>query len=70
MVPTQGFNKYVLDVNKAGLTVDITHTFNDLIGGQSKTGEVQTLVIRGSVGKDLNAVIVPITQVSSTLPYR
>ena len=69
MVPTQDLDTYVQNVKNAGLTVDSTHNFNDLRGGQSGTGDVQTLLVWASGGKDLNSVIAPISQLSLTLPY-
>jgi plastocyanin len=69
MVPTQDLDTYVQDVKNAGLTVDSTHNFNDLRGGQSGTGDVQTLIVWASGGKDLNSVIAPLSQLSLTLPY-
>jgi plastocyanin len=69
MVPTQGLVKYVQDVKNAGLTVDSTHDFKDLRGGQKGTGDVQTLLVWTSGGKDLNSVIAPLRQISLTLPY-
>jgi plastocyanin len=69
MVPTQGLGKYVQDVKNAGLTVVSTHDFKDLRGGQKGTGDVQTLLVWASGGKDLNSVIAPLRQISLTLPY-
>jgi plastocyanin len=69
MVPTQDLDTYVQDVKNAGLTVDSTHNFNDLRGGQSGTGDVQTLIVWASGGKDLNSVIAPLSQLSLTLSY-
>ena len=59
MVPTQDLDKYMQDVKNAGLTVDSGHNFKDLRGGQSGTGDVQTLIVWASGGKDLNSVIAP-----------
>ena len=69
MVPTQDLNKYMQDIKNAGLTVDSGHSFNDLRGGQSGTGDVQTLLVWTSGGKDLNTAIAPLSQLSLTLPY-
>ena len=69
MVPTQDKDKYVQEVKNGGLTVDSTHDFNDLRGGQKGTGDVQTLIVWTSEGKDLNSVISPLSEISATLPY-
>lgn len=69
MVPTQALDTYVQAVRNAGLTVDSTQNFIDLRGGQSGTGEVQTLLVWTSGGKDLNSVIAPLSQLSLGLPY-
>jgi plastocyanin len=69
MIPTQGLNKYVQDVKNAGLTVDSTYDFKDLRGGQKGTGDVQTLLVWTSGGKDLNTVIAPLSHLSLSLPY-
>jgi len=69
MVPTQDLGTYVQDVKNAGLTVDSTYDFKDLRGGQKGTGDVQTLLVWTSGGKDLNSVITPLSQLSLSLPY-
>jgi plastocyanin len=69
MVPTQDKNDYIQHVKDGGLTVDSTHDFSDLRGGQKGTGDVQTLIVWTSEGKDLNSVISTLSEISSTLPY-
>ena len=69
MVPTQGIDKYMQDIKNAGLTVDSGHSFTDLRGGQKGTGDVQTLLVWTSGGKDLNSVVAPLRQISLALPY-
>ena len=69
MVPTQDKDKYVQEVKDGGLTVDSTHDFNDLRGGQKGTGDVQTLIVWTSEGKDLSSMISPLSEISKTLPY-
>ncbi len=69
MVPTQDKDMYIQEVKEGGLTVDSTYDFNDLRGGQEGTGDVQTLIVWTSVGKDLNRVISPLSEISLTLPY-
>ncbi len=69
MVPTQAKDTYIQEVENGGLTVDSTYDFSDLRGGQQGTGDVQTLIVWTSVGKDLNSVVSPLSEISSTLPY-
>jgi plastocyanin len=69
MVPTQDKAKYVQDVKNAGVTVDSTYDFKDLRGGQKGTGDVQTLLVWTSGGKDLSTVIPPLREISLGLPY-
>jgi plastocyanin len=69
MVPTQDKGLYIQEVEEGGLTVDSTYDFNDLRGGQEGTGDVQTLIVWTSQGKDLNSVVSPLSEISSTLPY-
>jgi len=69
MVPTQDIDTYVQDIQNAGLTIDSRYDFKDLRGGQKGTGDVQTLIVWTSAGKDLNSIIPPISELSSSLPY-
>ena len=69
MVPAQDKDAYIQEVENGGLTVDSTYDFNDLRGGQEGTGDVQTLIVWTSTGKDLNSVVSTLSQISSTLPY-
>jgi plastocyanin len=69
MVPTQDLGKHVQDVKNAGLTVDSTHDFKDLRGGQKGTGDVQSLLVWTSGGKDLSTIIPPLREISLALPY-
>ena len=45
------------------------HNFKDLRGGQSDTGDEQTLVIWTSNGMDLNEVVSRLQAISEPLPY-
>jgi hypothetical protein len=45
MVPTQDIQTHLADLKSRGLAVDSTHNFKDLRGGQSGTGDEQTLVV-------------------------
>jgi len=69
MVPTQDIDTYVQDIKNGGLEIDSTHDFKDLRGGQKGTGDVQTLIVWTTDGKDLDSVIAPLSEISSTLPY-
>lgn len=69
MVPTQDKDTYIQEVENGGLTVDSTFDFNDLRGGQQGTGDVQTLIVWTSAGKDLNSLISPLSEISAGLPY-
>ncbi len=69
MVPTQDIDTYIQDIQNGGLEIDSTHDFTDLRGGQKGTGDVQTLIVWTTDGKDLDSVIAPLSEVSSTLPY-
>lgn len=69
MVPTQGLGKYIQDVKNAGVSVDSTNNFKDLRGGQKGTGDMQSLLVWTSGGKDLSTVIPPLSEISLALPY-
>jgi plastocyanin len=69
MVPTQDKAKYVQDVKNAGVAVDSTYDFKDLRGGQKGTGDMQTLLVWTSGGKDLSTLIPPLREISLGLPY-
>jgi plastocyanin len=45
MVPTQDIQTYLADLQSRGLAVDSTHNFKDLRGGESGTGDEQTLIV-------------------------
>jgi plastocyanin len=69
MVQTQEKAKYVQDVKNTGVAVDSTYDFKDLRGGQKGTGDVQTLLVWTSGGKDLSTVIPSLREISLGLPY-
>jgi hypothetical protein len=78
MVPTQDIQTYLADLQSRGLTVDSTHNFKDLRGGQSRTGDEQTLVVwtgdsslpTGSgTNTGLSNVLTKLGDFSAGLPY-
>jgi hypothetical protein len=70
MVPTQDIDDYISQITSAGITVDSTHDFEDLRGGQQGTGDVQTLIVWTTTGgKDLNETLSSLRELSDDLPY-
>ncbi len=69
MVPTQDIDSYLSEITNAGITVESTHDFEDLRGGQKGTGDVQTLIIWSTSGKDLTETISSLSEISLDLPY-
>ena len=69
MVPTQDIDEYVSQITGAGITVDNTYDFKDLRGGQEGTGDVQTLIVWTTGGKDLGETLSSLSELSSDLPY-
>jgi plastocyanin len=69
MVPTQDIDTYLSEITGAGIRVESTHDFEDLRGGQEGTGDVQTLIIWSTSGKDLTETISSLSEISLDLPY-
>ena len=69
MVPTQNIDEYVSQIASAGITVDNTYDFKDLRGGQEGTGDVQTLIVWTTGGKDLGKTLSSLSELSVDLPY-
>jgi plastocyanin len=69
MVPTQDIDEYISQITSAGITVDSTYDFQDLRGGQEGTGDVQTLIVWTTGGKDFNETLSSLSELSSNLPY-
>lgn len=69
MVPTQDIDEYISQITSAGITVDSTHDFEDLRGGQEGTGDVQTLIVWTTGGKDLSETLSSLSELSADLPY-
>ena len=53
MVPAQGLDQYVSTLTSKGFTIDRTHTFKDLRGGQKGTGPEQTYIVWTTSGMNL-----------------
>jgi plastocyanin len=69
MVPTQDIQTYTTDLESRGFSIDSTHKFKDLRGGQSGTGDEQTLIVWTTAGMDLSAIATNLQEFSSGLPY-
>ena len=69
MVPTQDIDEYISQITGAGITVDSTFDFEDLRGGQEGTGDVQTLIVWTTSGKDLGETLSSLSELSAELPY-
>ena len=69
MVPTQDIQTYTTDLENRGFNIDSTHNFKDLRGGQSGTGDEQTLIVWTTSGFDLSTIGLNLQEFSSELPY-
>ena len=69
MVPTQDIQTYTTDLENRGFNIDSTHNFKDLRGGQSGTGDEQTLILWTTSGIDLSSIGLSLQEFSSELPY-
>ena len=69
MVPTQDIQTYTTDLESRGFNIDSSHNFKDLRGGQSGTGDEQTLIVWTTSGMDLSTVASNLQEFSSELPY-
>lgn len=69
MVPTQDIDSYIQQITSAGITVDNTYDFKDLRGGQKGTGDIQTLIVWTTSGKDFSQTLSSLSDLSSDLPY-
>ena len=52
MVPTQDIQTYTTDLESRGFNIDSAHNLKDLRGGQSGTGDEQTLIVWTTAGMD------------------
>src|ERR687897_3426723 len=69
MVPSMDVQSIVADIEDAGFGIDSITSFKDLRGGQSDTGDEQTLVIWTANGMDLNEIGSRLQAISEPLPY-
>ena len=69
MVPSVDIQNIATSIKNAGFGIDSMHNFKDLRGGQSDTGEEQTLVIWKANGMDLNEIGSRLQSISEPLPY-
>lgn len=70
MVPTQDISQYTTDLQSRGFAIDSIHNFQDLRGGQSGTGDEQTLIVwRVPTDMQVSNVVSQLAEFSSQLPY-
>jgi plastocyanin len=69
MVPAQDLEQYISTLTSKGFTIDSTHTFQDLRGGQKGTGPKQTLIVWTTSGMNLDQIISALEEITLTLPY-
>ena len=50
------------------MNVDNTYDFKDLKSGQEGTGDIQTLIVWTTAGKDLTETLSSLSELSSELP--
>jgi plastocyanin len=69
MVPSMDVQSIAASIKNAGFGIDSMHNFQDLRGGQSDTGDKQTLVIWTANGVDLSEIGSRLQGISGDLPY-
>jgi len=70
MVPTQDISQYTSDLQSRGFVLDSVHNFQDLRGGQSGTGDEQTLIVwRTPTDMETSNVLSQLAEFSEELPY-
>jgi len=69
MVPSQGIQTYTSDLHNRGFAIDSTHNFKDLRGGQSGTGDEQTLIVWTTSGMSLSDIATNLQEFALELPY-
>jgi plastocyanin len=69
MVPSMGIQGIATNIKNAGFGIDSMHNFKDLRGGQSDTGDEQTLVIWTADGMDFEKIGSALKSISEDLPY-
>jgi hypothetical protein len=68
MILSMDVQNIVAGIKHTGFGIDSMHNFKDLRGGQSDTGDEQTLVIWTANGMDLNEVVSRLQAISEPLP--
>lgn len=69
MVPAQDIQIYISDLQNRGFSIDSTHNFKDLRGGQSGTGDEQTLIVWTTSDTTLSDIVANLQEFSLDLPY-
>jgi plastocyanin len=69
MVPSMDVQSIATNIKNAGFGIDSMHNFKDLRGGQSDTGDEQTLVIWTADGMDIEEIGSALKSISEELPY-
>ena len=69
MIPSMMVQDVVNGMRSSGFGIDSMHNFKDLRGGQSDTGDEQTLVIWTANGMDLSEIGSGLQAISEPLPY-
>ncbi len=67
MVPAMNLDQYISALTSKGFSIDSTHTFNDLRGGQEGTGPEQTMIVWTSSGKELDQVVAALKEITPSL---
>jgi plastocyanin len=69
MVPSKDLDQHISTLTSKGFTIDSTHTFEDLRGGQKGTGPEQTLIVWTTSDMNLDQVISALEEITPSLPY-
>lgn len=69
MVPSMDVQNIATNIKNAGFGIDSMHNFKDLRGGQSDTGDEQTLVIWTADTMDTGEIGSALKSISEDLPY-
>jgi plastocyanin len=69
MVPSMDVQNIATNIKNAGFGIDSMHNFKDLRGGQSDTGDEQTLVIWTADTMDIGEIGSALKSISEDLPY-
>jgi plastocyanin len=70
MVPTQDISQYTSDLQNRGFHIESMHNFQDLRGGQSGTGDEQTLIVwRAPTNMQITSALSQLSEFSNQLPY-